>query len=142
MTDLRIKCKNITEKKAALCLLFAHGYSYPDADNMTDMLKTQSRYINDIKYSSILLLWCSSDEEYYIDMAPEDYIMKEDSETHKFSELTSIVDFLSYTGDTIKVKISEDYDAIVTKEYIKVGCQTIKFEDFDKLVSAVKKIRK
>ena len=37
----------------------------------------------------------------------------------------------------ITVKISEDYEAIVSTENIKVGCQTITFADFAKLVKAV-----
>ena len=37
----------------------------------------------------------------------------------------------------ITVKISKEYEAIVSTKNIKVGCQTITFADFDKLAAAV-----
>lgn len=39
---------------------------------------------------------------------------------------------------TITIKVSKDYDAIVSHENITVGCQTITFETLNKLVEAVK----
>lgn len=42
----------------------------------------------------------------------------------------------------ISVKISEDYNALVSEDNIKVGCQTITFTAFDELAAAVAKMRK
>ena len=42
----------------------------------------------------------------------------------------------------ISVKISEDYNAVVSEDNIKVGCQTITFTAFDELAAAVAKMRK
>jgi hypothetical protein len=43
---------------------------------------------------------------------------------------------------TEKVTLTKDYDAVVSKDDIKVGCQTITFKAFDELASAVAKMRK
>jgi len=43
---------------------------------------------------------------------------------------------------TEKVTLTKDYDAVVSKDNIKVGCQTITFKAFDELASAVAKMRK
>jgi hypothetical protein len=42
----------------------------------------------------------------------------------------------------IVIRLTKDYDAVVSKEGIKVGCQTITFKAFDELVKAVAKMRK
>jgi hypothetical protein len=52
------------------------------------------------------------------------------------------VQFVRKGLQPITVSLAKDYDAIVSKDNIKVGCQTITFEAFDKLAKAVAKIRK
>lgn len=52
------------------------------------------------------------------------------------------VQFVRKAPKTEKVTLTKDYDAIVSKDNIKVGCQTITFEAFDELAEAVAKIRK
>lgn len=41
----------------------------------------------------------------------------------------------------VTMKLTKDYDAVISEDDIKVGCQTITFEAFDKLVKAVNKMR-
>jgi hypothetical protein len=52
------------------------------------------------------------------------------------------VRFLRKASKKIHLKISEDYNATVSEDNIKVGCQTITFTAFDELVAAVAKMRK
>jgi hypothetical protein len=52
------------------------------------------------------------------------------------------VQFVRKGLQPITVSLAKDYDAIVSKDNIKVGCQTITFKAFDKLAEAVAKIRK
>jgi hypothetical protein len=44
--------------------------------------------------------------------------------------------------DEINVKLNDSYDAIVTKDGIKVGCQTFSHDIVDKLKSAIEQINK
>jgi len=52
------------------------------------------------------------------------------------------VQFVRKAPKTEKVILTKDYDAVVSKEGIKVGCQTITFKAFDELAEAVAKMRK
>jgi hypothetical protein len=52
------------------------------------------------------------------------------------------VQFVRKAPKTEKVTLTKDYDAVVSKDDIKVGCQTITFKAFDELASAVAKMRK
>jgi hypothetical protein len=52
------------------------------------------------------------------------------------------VQFVRKVPKTEKVTLTKDYDAVVSKDDIKVGCQTITFKAFDKLAEAVAKMRK
>jgi hypothetical protein len=58
---------------------------------------------------------------------------------------TALVLFYEIGGYSRKPKITVEeiagYDAVVSEDGIKVGCQTISFEKFDELVKAVNKIR-
>jgi hypothetical protein len=52
------------------------------------------------------------------------------------------VQFVRKAPKTEKVTLTKDYDAVVSKDNIKVGCQTITFKAFDELAEAVAKMRK
>ena len=52
------------------------------------------------------------------------------------------VQFVRKGPKPIILPLTEDYDAVVSKEGSKVGCQTITFKAFDELAAAVAKIRK
>ena len=52
-----------------------------------------------------------------------------------------VLEFVRKEVKTVTVKISEYHDAIVYSNKIEVGCQTITFEDFDKLAAIVAKQR-
>ena len=52
------------------------------------------------------------------------------------------VQFVRKGLKTEKVTLTKDYDAVVSKDNIKVGCQTITFKAFDELAAAVAKMRK
>jgi hypothetical protein len=52
-----------------------------------------------------------------------------------------IENILSYNS-SIKIEISSQYTAEISKDSIKVGCQTISFEKFDEIAAAVEKMRK
>lgn len=41
----------------------------------------------------------------------------------------------------VTMKLTKDYDAVISEDDIKVGCQTITFDTFDKLVKKVNKMR-
>ncbi len=55
--------------------------------------------------------------------------------------LIEMVGILTGAGLLAKVQISDEYNAIVTKEGIQVGCQKVTFERFDELAAAVKRVR-
>lgn len=52
------------------------------------------------------------------------------------------VQFVRKGLEPITVSLTKDHNAVVSKEGIKVGCQTITFKAFDELAKAVAKIRK
>lgn len=54
----------------------------------------------------------------------------------------SLVEFLQMKKQRIvKLKLNNDYEAVITQDGIKVGCQTFSFNKFDELVEAVKSFR-
>jgi len=52
------------------------------------------------------------------------------------------VQFVRKGPKPIILTLTKDYDAVVSKDDIKVGCQTITFKAFDELAAAVAKMRK
>lgn len=52
-------------------------------------------------------------------------------------ELQKLIDAES----SISVELNDEYSAEVTKDGIKVGCQSIDFEAFDELIKVVEKVR-
>jgi len=52
------------------------------------------------------------------------------------------VQLVRKASKTEKVTLTKDYDAVVSKDDIKVGCQTITFKAFDELAEAVAEMRR
>lgn len=58
------------------------------------------------------------------------------------SERAKILEYLLSIKSTIIVKNVGIYDAVISKNGIRVGCQNITFEKFQEIVDAVKKVNK
>jgi len=57
------------------------------------------------------------------------------------ADAAKLIEFLSFPLIEEKIRISDEWVAHVTKDGIKVGCQSISFERFDELAKVVKEVR-
>ncbi len=133
--DLVIHCSNESEKLIATAFLYALGYIRGKYHTFEIYMK--EAHLNYDDYPNVLLRKRQYIPKLYIDAVPANYY----TGTHiQFGEMSKIPEWvLALKNETMK--ISADYDATVTKEGIQVGCQNIKFEDFDKLAEIVAKVR-
>ena len=145
MKDLLITCKNQGEKTAAVSLLMGYGHKYNKHTTIGEMLEDSYDCgdLSDTDFPNVLLEWEGGSETnvYNITLTSNGYCTRSNAVELKFTEIVKITDFLSKDQRTVKFKISKDYDAVVTKENLQVGCQTIQWSDFDKLVEISKKVR-
>jgi hypothetical protein len=58
------------------------------------------------------------------------------------TELNLFLEWFAQEENTETVKISNQYDAVISGDGIVVGCQNISWDIFDKIVGAVKRVRK
>jgi len=136
MKDLVITCNNSIEKTAIAALCAMCGYKLPTVNDVSKLIINGDKFLKDSVYPSVVC---------YHKTKEFDFTCKRKSTFPEYEflnwsdDLEAIVNILR--GGDNKVKISKDYDAIVTKSGIKVGCQDISFEDFDKLTDLVKKFR-
>ena len=136
MKDLVIKCKSFEEKVAATALCGAYGFCYGDKPIVEVLADPEDDSLEDDQFVHVVIYKGNDKRITYVTESWDSY----NSDVVNWSDgLSTIIERLG--GGSNKVKISKDYDAIVTKSGIKVGCQTIKFEDFDKLAAIVKKFR-
>lgn len=57
-------------------------------------------------------------------------------------EARDLKQFLSiFFVDTVKIQLTKEYEAVVGKEEVKVGCQTIPFGKLEEVYNTVKKLR-
>lgn len=138
MKELMIVCGSRAEKIAAVSLLYGYGFLFDNEKNMQDAIEN----ITDDDFPNVLL--CDkSDGGADIYVCDSDY-EQEDSDhvliTWNFSCLDEILQYLE-TRKNVSIPITRDYDAVISKEGIQVGCQKIQWKDFDKLVAATKKFR-
>lgn len=141
MRQLVIKCDNVHQKIAAIALASAVGYTYNKQDVRT-LVGNKNRDIYDMSYPHVLLKFDDLDDNHknIIDFVTNSWI-DEDVTVYRFASELEQINQAIFNRAESTVRISADYDAVVSKNGIQVGCQTISFEDFDKLAAIVKNIR-
>lgn len=138
MNALVIVCENQNEKNAATSICASFGYSYVGGGDVHQYIKENHKEINDTMYPNLVVRKTHSKSFDFTNKGKDNYFPSGFDYLSMSSDLPKILEFLTSVNS---VKISNDYDAVVSKNGITVGCQTIKFEDFDKLAELVKKFR-
>lgn len=134
MNDLVIKCKTQEEKIAATGLCYAYGFTYCNYTLPQQIEGTNSDLYN-THYCNVVIYGKVNNNITFVSKAWLE--TNADADAVNWSDgLVEIIERLKCKG--VKVKISKDYDAIVNKDGITVGCQKISFEDFNKLAEVVK----
>jgi len=135
MKELIIVCNSRTERIAAICLLYGYGYSY-DGQTLQEVVPT----LTDEDFPHVLLN-VSNDKD-CIDFATRHYYEERShcSTVLRWTDTHRIVALIE-SREAVTIPITKEYDAVVSKDGIQVGCQNIKWRDFDKLVEATKKVR-
>jgi hypothetical protein len=134
MKDLLIECKTREEKIAATTLCYAYGfthcnYSLPELVEKNNSDLYNDHYCDVVIYGRVNNTITFSSKTWKNRNTDVDVVNWSDG-------LVEIIERLKCKA--VKVKISKDYDALVDKEGITVGCQKISFEDFNKLAEVVK----
>lgn len=133
MQRLIINCNTWEEKLAATALAGMYGFQYKNENPMkaleSGIIKQHHRL-----YKNVLVHLNTKDLVFC-----NDAYDRGGCYFYEASDLKNIINALQTKVTT--VKISRDYDAVVTVGGIQVGCQNISFADFDKLVEAVKEVR-
>lgn len=144
MKQLAIKCKNVHEKIAVVAMAYAAGWTYCK-NTANQLLSDKHKDIYDDSYPHVLLKFdeLRDDDKDIIDFVTNSWTTygSGDYTVLTFSDDLAVINDVIFNRINSVVKISEDYDAVVTKLGIQVGCQNISFENFDKLAEVVKKFR-
>lgn len=138
MKEIKIVCKNVSEKLATIAFLYGIGIKCSSHSTFQDLLEAGDFRFND--YPNPLVRMRDSNKTFYIDGCGNQY---KSDESISFSELHTIPNWIVEASNPTygSMVISQDYSAIVSKKGIEVGCQNISFEDFDKLAELVAKYR-
>ena len=144
MRDLLIKCKTKSEKTAAASMLYGFGYIYcSEYTTLESFIENVIEDDDEEEFPHVTLEWDKYGKGYEINTVSDSYVPELDAVVCNLSSMSTILKFLEKPEPTkVKVRISKDYEAIITKDNLVVGCQTIEWDDFDKLVEATKKVRK
>lgn len=143
MKDLIIQCSSMSDKIAAIALLSAYGFTY-EGEDMKEEIRNNDEDFFDMQYPHILL------EFEYNEIGDKDIINfinddhdNDDAVTFDWEyHISHIIKYLSNPKEDLSMWITDDYEATITKSGIEVGCQTITFETFEKLVTLVKEFNK
>lgn len=57
-------------------------------------------------------------------------------------KFTELADFLSSLKKQIEIKLNDEYTAVVSKNFVQVGCQTFSWEKIEEVYKAIQKIKK
>jgi len=128
--NIAIKTKTIKEYKQAIAFLYAFGYFYDESND------TYAKFVNgkgNVDYEAYP----------YIILEVGDFDSLNFSLNAKGCKLFTWIkdhDALENTlNEKFTLELTEEYNAEITTKGIQVGCQTISFETFHKLVKLVDK---
>lgn len=119
--SLQINCRSKYEFKIIVTLLLALGVNHyngnTDPDSITD---GTYKWYNSICVTNT---FCGCHDNYNGDVI------------YTYKDLGKIIEFITGTNEII-VKNVGDYNAVITKENVTVGCQTFPIDIIDNLVKA------
>ena len=104
----------------------AHGYKFDDVHgdiSVEDYINCYHSRFPHFRMYPLIKKVCGCS----VKLAYADYIWPQDA--------TKIIELISSKHE-VTVKLNDSHDAIVTKDKIKVGCQTFSIDIIDKLVEA------
>ncbi len=139
MQELLINCYSKSEKLSVVAFLYALGYKWSNQDTFQGYVSSHGCTYD--TWPNVLLRRRDYKDDYYIDSCSGGW---SGAKSIEFSQLEEVPGWIQEEEQNkpVTIKISKDYDAIVSKKKgIQVGCQTITFEDFDKLAEIVAKVR-
>lgn len=132
---LLIKTKSLAEKIAATAFLYSLGYTY-DNRSMEYMLDESSALMEFYsEYPDVIFERGSSND--CINFGSIEY----DNQDQTLNWSTQFKKIKEFVLKKNTMKLTNDYDAEVTDDGIKVGCQLITFDKFDELAKLVKNNR-
>lgn len=134
--EIDVRSQSQADFVALWTVLLDAGYNYHGLETIEEINKKFpfSRYpINSFTCGKL------SNKEVSGNVYPNEYRLQF-TLPEDFSKVINIINNNDVT-EPVLVKNVGDYQAVVHKDHIQVGCQTITFEKFDELAKAVNKVR-
>lgn len=124
---MTIKLMDEKNLKAFITLLYNFGYKHYQGLSLEDCIEN---YEN----SSYSYYTLKTTDKTFSGKMGTPYLVYED-------QLPEIVEYLTNPDKTIKIQDVGDYEAIVTRSGVKVGCQTITPEKVEEIYNALQSVK-
>lgn len=128
---MQIKTSNKAEHLALMGILYAHGYTYYGNNTPEDAKDANETYFT---YNTTVV---RSDNSL---AGNNDFRAGRGTKYTFTTDIKNIIEHLNNVPLVITVSNVGEYEAVVSVEGIKVGCQNISFEKFAEIAKAVEQV--